>query len=116
MKLSQHLKFSKFLIESKSPGSIYRVMDIEELVHLLRDKEWELTDNKFENIEDLQNYFINMIDSYVYHISCEKECINCYQRQIQRCAAGCMAFVQRQLELISEIKICHCLETRGQDY
>ena len=47
MKLSQHLKFSKFLIESKSPGSIYRVMDIEELVHLLRDKEWELTDNKF---------------------------------------------------------------------
>lgn len=72
--------------------------------------------NKFENIEDLQNYFINMIDSYVYHISCEKECINCYQRQIQRCAAGCMAFVQRQLELISEIKICHCLETRGQDY
>lgn len=51
MKLSQHLKFSKFLIESKSPGSIYRVMDIEELVHLLRDKEWELTDNKFENID-----------------------------------------------------------------
>ena len=49
MKLSQHLKFSKFLIESKSPGSIYRVMDIEELVHLLRDKEWELTDNKFYN-------------------------------------------------------------------
>lgn len=51
MKLSQHLKFSKFLIESKSPGSIYRVMDIEELVHLLRDKEWELTNNKFENID-----------------------------------------------------------------
>lgn len=51
MKLSQHLKFSKFLIESKSPGSIYRVMDIGELVHLLRDKEWELTDNKFENID-----------------------------------------------------------------
>lgn len=51
MKLSQHLKFSKFLIESKSPGSIYRVMDIEELVHLLRDKEWELTDDKFENID-----------------------------------------------------------------
>ena len=51
MKLSQHLKFSKFLIESKSPGSIYRVMDIEELVHLLRDKKWELTDNKFENID-----------------------------------------------------------------
>lgn len=51
MKLSQHLKFSKFLIEFKSPGSIYRVMDIEELVHLLRDKEWELTDNKFENID-----------------------------------------------------------------
>lgn len=51
MKLSQHLKFSKFLIESKSPGSIYRVMNIEELVHLLRDKEWELTDNKFENID-----------------------------------------------------------------
>lgn len=38
-------------MESKSPGSIYRVMDIEELVHLLRDKEWELTDNKFENID-----------------------------------------------------------------
>lgn len=51
MKLSQHLKFSKFLIESKCPGSIYRVMDIEELVHLLRDKEWELTNNKFENID-----------------------------------------------------------------
>lgn len=51
MKLSQHLKFSKFLIESKSPGSIYRVMDIEELVHLLRDKEWELMNNKFENID-----------------------------------------------------------------
>lgn len=51
MKLSQHLNFSKFLIESKSPGSIYRVMDIEELVHLLRDREWKLTDNKFENID-----------------------------------------------------------------
>ncbi len=51
MKLFQHLNFSKFLIESKSPGSIYRVMDIEELVHLLRDKEWELTNNKFENID-----------------------------------------------------------------
>ena len=51
MQLSQHLKFSKFLIESESPGSSYRVTDIEELVHLLRDKEWELTDNKFENID-----------------------------------------------------------------
>lgn len=51
MKLFQHLNFSKFLIESKSPGSIYRVMDIEELVHLLRDKEWELMNNKFENID-----------------------------------------------------------------
>lgn len=73
MKLSQHLKFSKFLIESKSPGSIYRVMDIEELVHLLRDKEWELTDNKFENIDiddnvmdDSQENIKNLQSSLVY--------------------------------------------------
>ena len=51
MKLSQHLKFAKFLIESRSPGSIYRVMDIEELLYLIRDKVWKLTDNKFENMD-----------------------------------------------------------------
>lgn len=73
MKLSQHLNFSKFLIESKSPGSIYRVMDIEELVHLLQDREWKLTDNKFENIDiddnvmdDFQENVKKLQNSLVY--------------------------------------------------
>ena len=59
---------------------------------------------EFNDVDELRDYFVNMIDSYVYHMACEKECIDCHQRQIQRCAAGCMAFVQHKLNLISEAK------------
>lgn len=60
---------------------------------------------EFNDVDELRDYFVNMIDSYVYHMACERECIDCHQRQIQRCAAGCMAFVQHKLNLISEAKI-----------
>lgn len=90
MKLSQHLKFSKFLIESKSPGSIYRVMDIEELVHLLRDKEWELTDNKFENIDiddnvmnDSQENIKKLQNSLVYKKNKEYPYSRSFARSLQ---------------------------------
>lgn len=90
MKLSQHLKFSKFLIESKSPGSIYRVMDIEELVHLLRDKEWELTDNKFENIDiddnvmdDSQENIKKLQSSLVYKKNKEYPYSRSFARSLQ---------------------------------
>lgn len=59
----------------------------------------------FSNLGEIRDYFINMIDSYVYHIPCEKDCKTCHQRQSQRCAAGCMAFVQHKLDKISEAKV-----------
>lgn len=90
MKLFQHLNFSKFLIESKSPGSIYRVMDIEELVHLLRDKEWELTNNKFENIDiddnvmdDSQENIKKLQNSLVYKKNKEYPYSRSFARSLQ---------------------------------
>lgn len=62
MKLSQAKRVAKLITEAIAPGSLYRVMDIEEFANIFKGK-WDFADNSYENndIDDngLQN---NKID------------------------------------------------------
>lgn len=57
----------------------------------------------FDNLDELRRYFLNMIDSYAYHIPSSGNCIDCKIRKIQQCMGGCLAFLQDALNNCSEV-------------
>lgn len=48
--------------------------------------------NRFNNINDLRNYFINSYDSYAFGISSYSLCKGCRERESMKCTGGCLAF------------------------
>lgn len=53
--------------------------------------------NDFECLNDLSNYYINLVDRHI--TSCLKSpgCKGCYQKSVLKCTAGCMAFARDML-------------------
>lgn len=56
MNLLSAKNISKIIIESVAPGSLYRIMDIEELANIFKGK-WDFANNEYENA-DIENNFL----------------------------------------------------------
>lgn len=51
----------------------------------------------FRCLNDLQNYYVNLVDCHVTSCLKDEQCKNCYERKVLRCTAGCMAFARDSL-------------------
>lgn len=48
----------------------------------------------FRCLDDLQNYYVNLIDCHVTGCMVDSRCRDCYERKVLRCTAGCLAFLR----------------------
>ena len=51
----------------------------------------------FKNIDDLRNYYVNIVDCHVTCCMKEEVCRDCYERKVLQCTAGCLAFIRDKL-------------------
>lgn len=51
----------------------------------------------FRCLNDLQNYYVNLVDCHVTSCLKDEQCKNCYERKVLHCTAGCMAFARDSL-------------------
>lgn len=51
----------------------------------------------FRSLEDLRSYYVNLIDCHVTNCMKRKACLGCYERDVLRCSAGCLAFIRNEL-------------------
>lgn len=52
---------------------------------------------EFREIKDLYLYYEKKYDSLVYHKCGNVSCVDCYERRIGKCFAGCLAFYENEL-------------------
>ena len=52
----------------------------------------------FRCLDDLRNYYVNMIDSRVTGCMKADICRDCYERKVLLCTAGCLAFIGDELK------------------
>ena len=57
----------------------------------------------FKNISDVRYYFIGLIDECAYKLPASPVCIDCYERKIQKCSAGCMGFKSNKIKEINQV-------------
>lgn len=51
----------------------------------------------FHDISDLASYFLNCIDSSAYKLASSPDCVECYERKIRHCTAGCIGFKEARI-------------------
>lgn len=51
----------------------------------------------FRCLDDLRNYYVNLVDCHVTSCMRENACKACYERKVLQCTAGCLAFVKEDL-------------------
>lgn len=51
----------------------------------------------FRCLDDLRNYYVNLIDCRVTACMKKPACRDCYERKVLRCTAGCLAFLRDAL-------------------
>ena len=54
--------------------------------------------DKFNNIDDLRNYFSFKYDDHCYITIGSEKCKNCYERVVKKCSGGCLAYKKSEIE------------------
>ena len=53
---------------------------------------------EFESVEDLRNYFRNLVDAEAFRISASGACRDCYDRKTGYCTGGCLGYKQKEIQ------------------